>query len=78
MRLMNYTLGQWVEGGGAGTDLLSAITGEKIGEASSDGLDFKAMLAYSRDVAGPVLRAMTFHERAARLKAMARHLMGAG
>ena len=74
VRLQNYALGQWVAGGGAGTDLLSAITGEKVGEASSEGLDFKAMLQYSRDVAGPVLRAMTFHERAARLKAMAKHL----
>ena len=42
--------------------------------ASSDGLDFKAMLQYSRDVGGAALRVMTFHERAARLKAMARYL----
>ncbi len=75
MTLLNYALGQWVEGTGRSTDLVHAVTGEKVGEASSGGLDFKAMAAYARTVGGPALRALTFHQRAAMLKAMARHLM---
>ena len=75
MKLGNYALGEWIEGTGKTTDLIHAVTGEKIGEASSGGLDFKAMADYARRVGGPKLRAMTFHERAAMLKAMARHLL---
>ena len=51
------------------------MTGEKVAEATSEGLDFKAMLEYGRTVGGPALRAMTFHERARMLKAMAKYLM---
>ena len=75
MTLMNYALGQWVEGTGKTADLVHAVTGEKIGEASSGGLDFKAMTEYARNVGGPALRALTFHQRAAMLKGLARHLM---
>lgn len=35
MTLGNYALGQWVEGTGKTADLIHAVTGEKIGEASS-------------------------------------------
>ena len=52
----------------------SAITGEVIAEAGNDSLDVQAMRAYARDVGGPALRAMTFHERAKRLKALALYL----
>ena len=74
-RLESYAVGEWVRGAGNGTDLFHAVTGEKIGEASSDGLDFKAMVQYARNIGGPALRKMTFHERARMLKAMAQHLM---
>jgi oxepin-CoA hydrolase/3-oxo-5,6-dehydrosuberyl-CoA semialdehyde dehydrogenase len=73
-RLMNFAAGEWVRGGGSGTDLIHAVTGEKIGEASSEGLDFRAMVDFARRVGGPALRKMTFHERARMLKAMAMHL----
>jgi oxepin-CoA hydrolase/3-oxo-5,6-dehydrosuberyl-CoA semialdehyde dehydrogenase len=75
-RLESYAAGEWVRGTGKGTDLFHAVTGEKIGEASSDGLDFRAMVQYARDVGGPALRKMTFHERARMLKAMAGYLNG--
>ncbi|HMS02492.1 MAG TPA: phenylacetic acid degradation bifunctional protein PaaZ, partial [Gemmatimonadaceae bacterium] len=48
---------------------------EVIGQASSGGLDFAAMADYARTVGGPALRRLTFHERAAMLKAVAVHLM---
>lgn len=73
--VQNRALGEWVSGTGAQTDLLDASTGEKIGETSSAGLDMKAMLEYGRNVGGPALRSLTFHERAARLKRIALALM---
>src|SRR5690606_1422423 len=60
---------------GKSTELFHAVTGERIAEASSGGLDFAAMTDYARRVGGPKLRALTFHQRAALLKAMAKHLM---
>ena len=75
-RLENYALGEWVRGSGKGIDLFHAVTGEKVGEASSEGLDFKAMVDYARRTGGPALRKMTFHERARMLKAMASYLNG--
>ena len=74
IRLQNYALGEWVDGTGAGTQLYNAVTGAEIGVASSEGLDFKAMLDYGRTVGGPPLRAMTFHQRARTLKALAQYL----
>jgi oxepin-CoA hydrolase/3-oxo-5,6-dehydrosuberyl-CoA semialdehyde dehydrogenase len=74
-RLRSYAQGEWVEGTGKAVDLIHAVTGEKIGEASSEGLDFNGMLEYARSTGGPKLRAMTFHERARMLKEMAKYLM---
>jgi oxepin-CoA hydrolase/3-oxo-5,6-dehydrosuberyl-CoA semialdehyde dehydrogenase len=74
MRLQNYVRGEWVEGTGAGTDLFHAVTGEKIAEASTEGLDFAAVLDHARTVGGPRLRRMTFHQRARMLKALAQYL----
>ncbi len=74
-KLKSLALGQWVEGAGEGTPLVHAVTGDEIGRATSDGLDFAAMLEYGRRTGGSALRAMTFHQRAALLKAMAKYLM---
>jgi oxepin-CoA hydrolase/3-oxo-5,6-dehydrosuberyl-CoA semialdehyde dehydrogenase len=52
-----------------------AVTGEKIGEATSEGLDFKGMLDYARTVGNPNMRRLTFHERARMLKEMAKYLL---
>ena len=54
--------------------LFNAINGNPIAEASSKGLDFKGMMEYARNVAGPKLRKMTFHERALMLKSLALYL----
>jgi oxepin-CoA hydrolase/3-oxo-5,6-dehydrosuberyl-CoA semialdehyde dehydrogenase len=75
-RLESFAAGEWVRGTGKGADLFHAVTGEKIGEASSEGLDFKAIVDYGRRVGGPALRKMTFHERARMLKALAGYLTG--
>jgi len=71
----NYILGQWVSGDGVETEQFNAITGAKIGEVSSAGIDFSEVLKYGRTVGGHPLRKMTFQERGRMLKALALHLM---
>lgn len=73
-KLRNYVMGQWVEGSGDGTILYNAVTGAPVATASTEGLDFKAMLEYGRVTGGPVLRKMSFHDRARMLKALALYL----
>jgi oxepin-CoA hydrolase / 3-oxo-5,6-dehydrosuberyl-CoA semialdehyde dehydrogenase len=74
-RLKSFARGEWVEGTGKATDLIHAVTGEKIGEATSEGLDFNGMLEYARSVGNPNMRRLTFHERARMLKEMAKYLL---
>ena len=71
----NYILGQWVSGDGVETEQFNAITGAKIGEVSSAGIDFSEVLNYGRTVGGHPLRKMTFQERGRMLKALALYLM---
>ncbi len=75
IQVKNYVLGQWIAGEGAETNLYNAINGDKIGETSSAGLDYKAILEYGRAKGGSTLRKMTFQERGRMLKALALHLM---
>jgi len=74
MTLESYVQGQWVAGRGEGTALLDATTGECVARASSEGLDFAAVLTHARSVGGPALRALTFQQRAGRLRALAKRL----
>ncbi|MDP4174027.1 MAG: phenylacetic acid degradation bifunctional protein PaaZ [Bacteroidota bacterium] len=75
MRLKSYVMGQWRLGQGKGEQVLNASTGEKIAEVSSEGIDFKGMLEYARNIGGPNLRKMTFHKRALMLKNIAKYLL---
>ena len=74
MQLLSYAAGVWRSGRGDGMALRDATTGELIAHAGAEGLDTGAMLAWAREVGGPNLRRLTFHERAAMLKALARDL----
>ncbi|HEX3074234.1 MAG TPA: phenylacetic acid degradation bifunctional protein PaaZ [Ignavibacteriales bacterium] len=74
MKLKSYSAGSWAGGAGSGTPLFNAVNGEFIAEAGSEGLDFKAMVDYARNVGGPNVRRLTFHQRAAMLKMLAVHL----
>ena len=74
-RYQSYVLGQWIDGEGVETNLYNAITGVLIGETSSAGFDYNAILEYGRRTGGPKLRKMTFQERGRMLKALALHLM---
>ena len=71
----NYICGKWTNGEGVEVEQFHAITGEKIGEVSSAGIDFEAVLDYGRKVGGIPLRKMTFQERGRMLKALALFLL---
>jgi len=71
----NYALGQWMSGDGVEIEHFNTITGEKIGETSSQGLDYEAMRVYAVEKGGRALRKMTFQERGLMLKKLALHLI---
>ncbi|MBD3665307.1 phenylacetic acid degradation bifunctional protein PaaZ [Sulfitobacter sp. TSTF-M16] len=75
LEVESFAAGQWIAPGAGARDIASAITGEVIARAGNEALDVQAMLGYARDVGGPALRKMTFHDRARMLKAVAMHLM---
>ena len=74
-RLESYICGEWRKGADEGTTLRDASTGSPVALIDSSGIDVAAALAYGRDKAGPALRRLSFHERAAMLKALAQALM---
>jgi oxepin-CoA hydrolase/3-oxo-5,6-dehydrosuberyl-CoA semialdehyde dehydrogenase len=74
MQLESFIAGRWQAGAGTPIALRDATTGEVIANASADGLDVSAGLDHARRVGGPNLRRLTFHERAALLKTLAKHL----
>jgi oxepin-CoA hydrolase/3-oxo-5,6-dehydrosuberyl-CoA semialdehyde dehydrogenase len=75
LKLMNYAEDRWTAPTGGLAEVRSAIDGVLVAETSSQGLDFGAMAAHARKLGGPALRRMTFHERAAMLKALAQAVM---
>ncbi|MGH3387431.1 MAG: phenylacetic acid degradation bifunctional protein PaaZ [Actinomadura sp.] len=74
MLLESYAAGRWFRAADEGEPLLDAATGEEVARISSRGLDIAAMVRHARQAGGPALRSLTFHERAALLKALAKHL----
>jgi oxepin-CoA hydrolase/3-oxo-5,6-dehydrosuberyl-CoA semialdehyde dehydrogenase len=70
MPLLNsYVNGAWYAPSD-GVPLHDAVTGDEVVRISSDGVDFAGALDYGRRVGGPALRELTFHQRAALLKAV--------
>ncbi|MEO7210919.1 MAG: phenylacetic acid degradation bifunctional protein PaaZ, partial [Chitinophagaceae bacterium] len=67
-------MGKWQTGAGDGQALHNASTGEIVAYATTQGLDYKSILKYGRQVGSPNLRKMTFQERGLMLKALALHL----
>jgi len=72
--LNSFAGGKWVAPSGTLRPIHSAVTGKQIASAGSDGLDFGGMIDFAVQVGGPALREMTFHERAKKLKALAKVL----
>ena len=73
-QLESYAAGRWFAADEEGRPLLDAGTGEEVARISSAGLDLGAMASYARNVGGPALRELTFHQRAALLKELGKHL----
>jgi oxepin-CoA hydrolase/3-oxo-5,6-dehydrosuberyl-CoA semialdehyde dehydrogenase len=69
--LRNFAEDRWVEGAGVMAEMRSAIDGEVVALASSEGLDFAGMARFARQQGGTALRALTFHQRAQMLKDLA-------
>src|SRR5688500_7514768 len=76
IQLRSYLGGQWVAGSGSPQTLLNPATEEPLANASSGGLDLRGALEHARARGGPALRALTFAERGALLKAMADAMQG--
>ncbi|MBO2460755.1 phenylacetic acid degradation bifunctional protein PaaZ [Actinomadura violacea] len=72
--LRSYVSGSWRAPEDEGAPLRDAVTGEEVARISSAGIDLGAALEHGRAVGGPVLRELTFHQRAALLKALGSHL----
>ncbi|CAA9516244.1 MAG: 3-oxo-5,6-dehydrosuberyl-CoA semialdehyde dehydrogenase / 2-oxepin-2(3H)-ylideneacetyl-CoA hydrolase [uncultured Sphingomonas sp.] len=70
-QLLNYARDRWLPGDAVSlVELPSAIDGSPVALTGSGGLDFAGMATYAREVGGPALRRMTFHDRARMLKAL--------
>jgi oxepin-CoA hydrolase/3-oxo-5,6-dehydrosuberyl-CoA semialdehyde dehydrogenase len=74
MDISSYASGSWIEPDGSARNIRSAITGDVIARAGCQNLDPGSMLQYAREKGSKELRAMTFHERAKMLKALALYL----
>jgi len=74
MDVKSFVLGDWLHPGAGARDIHSAITGDLFARAGNRSMDTTAMRAYAVEHGGPALRAMSFHDRARMLKALALYL----
>ncbi|WP_417409937.1 phenylacetic acid degradation bifunctional protein PaaZ [Hoeflea sp.] len=70
----SYLAGQWTAADNGARPIASAVTGEPLAIAGQASLDTQAMIDFARTRGGPALRAMSFHDRARMLKALALEL----
>lgn len=76
MQVRSFAAGRWVDPGADARMIEDAATGEPFARAGDGDIDIGGMLDHARQIGGPALRAMTFHDRARMLKALATHLHG--
>ena len=70
----SFVAGEWVGPGAGAREIAHAVTRQVFAEAGNRDLDFSAMLEFARSRGGPALRALSFHDRARMLKALAMYL----
>ena len=70
LTLKSYVSGRWVEGQGSLQTLVNPATEEPLARGGTGGVDMRAALEFARTRGGGALRALTFAERGALLKAM--------
>ena len=74
MRLESFVRGSWMSPGQELAEVRSAVTSDVVAEVANGGFDMGEVLAYARQVGGPNLRRLTFHQRAELLKRLAIYL----
>ncbi len=74
-QLLNYERDRWIAGDGGLAEIPSAIDGSPVAMTGSNGIDFGRMLGHAREIGGPALRKLTFHERARMVKALGLAIM---
>ena len=74
-QLASYLSGTWQTGRGHARTIHHAISGEALWEVTSEGLDMAQARRFAIERGGKALEAMTFIERSAMLKAVARYLL---
>jgi oxepin-CoA hydrolase/3-oxo-5,6-dehydrosuberyl-CoA semialdehyde dehydrogenase len=70
----SFIAGNWIAPGAAATPIVGPVTATEIALAGGASLDTDAMLHHARNVGGPALRALTFHDRAKILKKLALYI----
>ena len=75
MLLESHVAGRWRTPDDDGTPLLDAATGDEVARVSTAPVPAAEALQHAREVGGPALRALTFHERAALLKQLGTALL---
>ncbi len=70
----SYAIGKWIGPGAESRAVHGPVTGAQIAMAGGAALDIQGMLDWGRNVGGPALRAMGFHDRARLIKALAVYL----
>jgi oxepin-CoA hydrolase/3-oxo-5,6-dehydrosuberyl-CoA semialdehyde dehydrogenase len=70
----SFVAGGWLPADDGARPIASAVTGEPLAIAGQASLDTQSMIDFARLKGGPALRAMTFHDRARMLKALALEL----
>ena len=70
----SYVGGSW-HGARGGQPVHHAVTGAEIATVSSEGVDLRAAHEHACTVGGPALRTLTFHDRAAMLRAVGKLLL---
>ncbi|MCW8879665.1 MAG: phenylacetic acid degradation bifunctional protein PaaZ [Kangiellaceae bacterium] len=73
--IKSYVGGEWVSGDGRSDTLVNSINDQVIGEVKSLTSGFAEILEYGRNIGGPALRKLTTHERAEKLKLVAKYLL---
>jgi oxepin-CoA hydrolase/3-oxo-5,6-dehydrosuberyl-CoA semialdehyde dehydrogenase len=74
LKVKSFVAGEWIAPGDGAREIENAVTGGVMAIAGNDTFDRETALNYARDVGGPALRALSFHDRARMLKALAGHL----
>ncbi len=72
--VQSYVQDRWREPASAGVPVLDPATGDEVARVAAADIDFAAVVAHAREVGGPALRALTFHQRAEILSRLGEYL----